>query len=266
MEPGGTCVIGMIHLQPLPGTPFHAPDSFQQILQTAVASAVALQDGGASGCLLQTVERVYGVEDESDPARTTAMGLIAHAVARATQDRGDFQIGVQLMRNAVSASLAVAKVAGGSFIRAGALVGMTLTAHGMVAPNPLKFAEYRRKIDAGNVGVVAEIDSMHFKWFGGGKSSGEIARAARNAGADAVTLGDPDEEATMRMIASVRAQAPGLPIILAGHTDHGNASRLLAAADGAFVGTCLEKDGWGSGIDVARVRAYMDAVRGSRGD
>ena len=64
------------------------------------------------------------------------------------------------------------------------------------------------------------------------------------------------------MIAAVRKAVPGLPIILAGYTNHENAARLLAVADGAFVGTCLERGGWGGQIDVERVKAYVDIVRG----
>ncbi|MFD9389288.1 BtpA/SgcQ family protein [Streptomyces sp. NPDC060000] len=261
--PGGghKLVLGMVHLAPLPGTPFHETGTLPRILDTAVASARALYEGGADGCLIQTVDRVYSVADESDPARTVAMGLITRAVADATGER--FRVGVQLMRNASKASLAVARVAGGDFIRAGALVGQTLTAHGMVRPDPLEVMTYRRSIGAEGVGVVADVDSMHFRWFGGDKTTAEVARAARNAGADAVSLSHPDERTALEMIASVRDAAPGLPVILAGHTNHDNAARLLAAADGAFVGTCLESGGWGGTIDVDRVRRYVDIVRGA---
>jgi uncharacterized protein len=256
----GKNIIGMIHLQPLPGTPFHEEGSLPGILERAVSSATALKAGGAGGCLVQTVDRVYGTGDDCDPARTAALSLIVDAVVRATGKDPAFRVGVQIMRNALSASLAVAKVAGGSFIRAGALVGMTLTAHGMVVADPLRVAEYRRRISAESIEVIAEVDSMHFHWFGGGKPTGEVAGAARNMGADAVSLGDPDEDRTLEMIASVRRSAPGLPVILAGYTNHENAGRLLAAADGAFVGTCLEQGGWGGRIDIDRVRAYMDIV------
>lgn len=252
-------VLGMIHLQPLPGTLFYKDGSFSQTLDTAVQSARALYEGGADGCLVQTVDRIYSVKDESDPARTTAMGLIVHAIAQVTD--AEFQIGVQLMRNALKASLAVAKVAGGTYIRAGALVGMTLTSHGMVEANPLDVMEYRNKLNAWDVKVIAEVDSMHFKWFGEAKTTAEVARSAKHVGADAVSLGDPDESKTLEMIASVKKAAPGLPIILAGYTNHENAARLLAAADGAFVGTCLERGGWGGQIDVERVKAYVDIVR-----
>ncbi|GGZ70917.1 BtpA/SgcQ family protein [Streptomyces echinoruber] len=261
LVPGRRTVIGMIHLQPLPGTPFHEEGAFREILDRAVASALALQRGGADGCLVQTVDRVYSADDVCDPARAVAIGLITDAVARATAERDGFHVGVQIMRNALSASLAVAKVAGGSFIRAGALVGQTLTPHGMVTAAPLAVAEYRRRINAQGVGIVADVDSMHFRWYGGGKTTGEVARAARTMGADAVAVGDPDEARTHEMVASVRRSAPGLPVILAGHTDHDNAERLLADADGAFVGTCLEDGGWGGRIDEDRVRAYVDVVR-----
>ena len=89
-----------------------------------------------------------------------------------------------------------------------------------------------------------------------------MAQSAKHVGADAVSLGSPDESKTLETIASVRKAVPGLPIILAGYTNHENAARLMAAADGAFVGTCLERGGWGGQIDVERVKAYVDIVRG----
>jgi predicted TIM-barrel enzyme len=103
---------------------------------------------------------------------------------------------------------------------------------------------------------------MHFQWLGGGKTAGEVALAAANAGADAVSVGHPDEARTLEMIASVRQAAPGVPVFLAGYTNHQNAARLLAVADGAFVGTCLERGGRGGQVDAGRVAAYMDIVRG----
>jgi predicted TIM-barrel enzyme len=65
--------------------------------------------------LVQTADRVYTTADESDPARTAAMAFIVHSIVHDTGS--DFQVGVQLMRNAVKVSLAVAKVAHGTFRR-----------------------------------------------------------------------------------------------------------------------------------------------------
>jgi hypothetical protein len=96
---------------------------------------------------------------------------------------------------------------------------------------------------------------MHCKWVGQAQPTAEVARAAQPVGADAVALGDPDERKTLELLAAVRQAVPGLPLMLAGYTTHDNAARLLAAADGACVGTCLERGGWGGPIEVERVKA-----------
>ncbi|MFI6387084.1 BtpA/SgcQ family protein [Nonomuraea sp. NPDC050540] len=261
-DDGSLLVLGMIHLPPLPGTPYHDGGGVEPIVERAVTSALALGEGGADGCLIQTVDRVYAAGTDCDPARVAAMALIARAVVEAVGP--GFMVGAQLMRDAVQASLAVTKVAGGHFTRVGALVGATMTAGGLVQGDPLAVAEYRNKIDARHVKVIAEVESMHYSWFGGGKTVAEVAAMARQAGADAVSLCHRDDNVALGMIAAVRAACPGLPVILAGNTHHGNAARLLGSeegADGAFVGTCLESGGWGGVIDKGKVAAYVDIVR-----
>ena len=62
------------------------------------------------------------------------------------------------------------------------------------------------------------------------------------------------------MLEEVRAALPDAPVFLPGYTNHSNARRMLALADGAFVGSCLERDGWGSAVDQTLVRAYMKEV------
>src|SRR5207237_5315290 len=77
-------VIGMVHLLPLPGTPFYQEGNVERALTKAVADATALYHGGADGCLIQTVDRVYPATDEAGYARVGAMAAIARAVADAT--------------------------------------------------------------------------------------------------------------------------------------------------------------------------------------
>ena len=250
-------ILGMVHLGPLPATPFYEEGSYQETFSRAVADATALYRGGASGCLVQTIDRVYPRDDEADPARIAAVANIVHEIARATGP--EFQVGVQILRNAIRASLAVASVSGGTFVRCAALVGATMSSDGIVEADPLVVMQYRRQLGAMGIWMIAEISSMHYKALDG-LPVAETARAAVRAGANAVSLGDPDEETTLRMIREVRAAVPHTPIFLAGYTNHENASRMLAAADGAFVGTCLEKDGWGNAVNEERVRAYMQLV------
>lgn len=249
---------GVVHLAPLPGTPFYEPNSMRRTLSRAVESARALQRGGAHGCLLQTADRVYSVRDDCDPARLAAVSVITEAVTAATGP--GFQVGVQIMRNATRASLAVAKTCGAAFVRVGAIVGETLSWQGMVRPDPEAVMAYRRSIDAWDVRMIADVASMHFAWPNGDRTPGEVARMAMNSGADAVCLGDPGEAQTLDMIAQVRRTAPAASVYLAGHTNHGNAARLVGAADGVFVGGCVTVGGWDGDISEEKVRSYLDII------
>jgi len=250
-------VIGMVHLLPLPGTPFYQEGTLEQTLEKAVADATALYYGGADGCLIQTVDCVYPAADEADYARVAAMAMIAKAVADATGPQ--FQIGIQIMLNALKASLAVAKVCGGSFLRCTALVGATMTAAGMVEANPHDFLTYRVQIGAQQIKLIAEVNSRHFRWLGE-TSTADIARMAARVGADAVEVAHPDEATNARLIRDIKQAMPQLPVILGGHTTHENVARRLAEADGVFVGACLKTDRWDGRVDIDRVRAYVNIV------
>ena len=251
-------VIGMVHLLPLPGTPFYEEGNESRALDKAIADATALYQGGADGCLIQTVDRVYPAGDEADYARVAAMATIVKAVSDAT--RPEFQIGVQIMVNALKASAAVARVCGGSFLRCTALVGATVGPSGVVQANPLEFLNYRAQIGAQQLKLIAEVESMHFKWMGEGRPVAQVARSAMRMGAAAVEVAHPDEDTNARLVREIKQALPNLPVILGGHTNHENAARRLAEADGAFVGSCLEMDGWGSRVDIERVREYVKIV------
>jgi hypothetical protein len=250
-------VIGMVHLQPLPGTPFYQEGSMPQVIDNAVADATALYHGGADGCLVQTMDRVYPADDEADYARVAAMATIVKAVADATAP--SFHIGVQIMMNALKASVAVAKVCGGSFLRCTALVGATLTASGMVQAKPLDFLNYRTQIGANQVKLIAEVNSMHFRWLGD-RPTAEVARMASRIGADAVEIAHPDEDTNTKLVREIKQALPNLPVILGGHTTHENVARRLAEADGVFVGSCLKVGSRDSRVDIERVREYVKIV------
>lgn len=253
---GKKYIIGLVHLLPLPGTPFYESDSLPKIIDKAVADACALARGGAHGCLIQTVDRAYSNADDTDYARVAAITLVTQAVKQAVPQ--GFLVGVQLMWNCITPSLAVAKVCGADFIRCTALVGVSESPYGMVEAQPLKVQEYRRKIDAMDVAMIAEIQGYHFK--GEEDELKELrsrAYFAKYAGATAVEVVDKDEEKNNRMAQAI--QKMGIPVVLGGSTNAENVARRMRYANMALVGSCFEKKGWGGMIDENAVRTYMDA-------
>ena len=250
-------VLGMVHLGALPGTPFFVEGSYEAVKERAVADARALEEGGADGCVVQNAgDRVFAVDD-ADTVVVVGMTDVVRAIREATGPA--FQIGVQILRNDLKGALAIAHVCGGSFLRCGALVGSTITASGMMEGNPYEVQAYRSRIGARNVKLIAEIYSMHFEWLGG-RAVGDVARAARHAGADAVSLCDPDDDRTERFIQEVRAAVPGMPVVIGGYTNHANAARLLKDADGAIVGSAFEGGSRFGTVQAEAVREYVEIV------
>jgi uncharacterized protein len=252
-------VYGVIHVGPLPGTPFYEPGSWPRILHTALTDAQVMAEGGLDGVLLQTVDRVYSVGDETDPARIVAMTLLVQG-AQAQAPPG-FSVGVQIMRHAVSASLAVAKVVGAQFVRADGLVGATLSSHGWVEPDSLQIMTYRRAIDAFDVAVITDVDSMHYRWADPHETTGGVAKRAISVGADAVCVANPDTDEVLAKIADIRRCVPSARVFLGGFVNHDNADRLLAAADGAFVSGCLADPDHSDRVDAERVRQLVAIVQ-----
>lgn len=251
-------VLGMVHLDALPGTPYYEEGSYGAIREKAVSDARALEAGGADGCVIQNRgDRVFPL-DRADPVVLAAMTDITRAVSEATGPA--FQIGVQILRNDLQGALAVVRVAGGSFLRCGALVGATVTGSGIMEADPYETLVYRRRIGAGHVRLIAEIFSMHFDWLGG-RAVEEVAGQAAFAGADAVALCDPDEAVAGAMVEQVKRAHPTLPVLLSGYTHHENVARLLKEADGAIVGSCLERGGRGGHVQEEAVRDYVTRVR-----
>ena len=255
---GQKYIIGMVHLLPLPGTPFYTHNNLDQIIEKAVADASALSRGGAHGCLIQTVDRVYSNTDDTDYARVAAMTLIVDAVKKAVPV--DFIIGVQLMWNCITPSLAVAKICGVDFVRCSVLVGTSDSPYGTVEGQPLLVQEYRKKLNAMDISLIAEIQGYHFQ--GDRDMVKEIcsrAYFATYAGADAVEIVDTDEEKNNLMAKAIRDM--NIPVVLGGGTNKENVKRRMQYANAAFVGSHFQKK-WGGAIDEKAVKAYMAAFTG----
>ena len=134
-----------------------------------------------------------------------------------------------------------------------------LSAAGMIEANPHDFLTYRNSIAAQDIRLIAEVHSRHFTWLGE-RPTAEVARMAMRTGAHAVEVSHLDEDTNAQLVRDIKQAMPDLPVILGGYTNHDNAARRLADADGAFVGTCLQSEGWGKHINIDRVRAYVEIV------
>lgn len=256
-------VIGLVHLLPLPGTPLHQEGNFKKSLEKALRDVSALQKGGADGCLLQTSERIYPSGDDTDYARLASFAIIAHEVRKAVGK--EFKLGVQMMWNCITPSLAVAKACEADFTRNTVMFGTSTSPYGLISANPEKVQAYRKKLGLENLTMIAEIDGYHYTWFGPEISIQEKAAMAIKVGADAVEIVHPDEAVNNQMVHDIKKSNPAIRVVLGGKTNLENVSRRMKEADAVLVGAYFEKEGWGGFVDEERVRDYVAAVRAIEG-
>ncbi len=255
---GRKLVIGMVHLLPMPGTPLYQEGNVEKMTEKAVRDCKALENAGADGGLIQSVDVYYPSTDDTDYARVATIAMIAGRVRREVGP--DFKIGIQLLWNCITPSLAACKAAGGDFTRCTALAASADSPYGPTEAAPLKIAEYRRKIGAGNIGMLSEVSGYHFT---GEYQKSAVQKLASNAirlGADAVEVMNPDFEMNERLVRDVK-EAGNFPVILGGGTTVDNCKERLRYADGALVGSAFEGGNWGGPIVESIAAEYVKKVR-----
>ena len=255
---GRKLVIGLVHLVPMLGTPLYKDGNLEEMTKKAIEDCLTLKKNGADGGLIQTVDVYYPNTDDTDYARVAGLAAV---VARARDAVGpDFLIGAQIMWNCITPSLAVCKAAGADFTRCTALAGGTESMYGFIEANPLKVAEYRKKIEATGVGMIAEISGYHHKGEYSSDRIQALARTSMHLGANAVEVCDRNIEHNERLVLDVK-KAGQYPVILGGNTSVEDCDIRLRYADGALVGSAFQGGNWGGPIIGSIVQAYVQKVR-----
>lgn len=251
-------IIGMVHLAPLPGSPRDLGD-FPRTLRRAVEDARALEAGGADAVLVENFFDAPFYKADVPPHTVAAMTAAVSAVREAVS----LPVGVNVLRNDVRAAIAIAHVCGARFVRCNVYVGAAVTDQGVIEGAATEAVSYRRALSA-DVWIWADVGVKHATPLGG-DSLGQEARDAVERGlADAlIVTGSATGMATSAArVREVKAAVPAVPVLAGSGVTVENAAQLLAAADGAIVGTGLKKDGRvDAPVDAERVKAVVEAVR-----
>ncbi len=251
-------LVGMVHLQALPGTP-RAMRTPEQIVAEAVREARLLADAGFDALLVENMHDAPYLLREVGPEIVAVMTLAAREVAAATK----IPVGVQILAGANSAALAAAHASGAAFIRAEGFVFSAVADEGLLAEadaGPL--LRYRRSIGAEQVLVAADIRKKHSSHaLTQDMDIAAHARAAEFFGADALIVTGPETGKAVSM-ADLRAvrEASRLPLLVGSGSTPDSLPSLLELADAVIAGSSLKRDGvWSNPIDPARVDAMARA-------
>jgi membrane complex biogenesis BtpA family protein len=253
-------IIGVIHLQALPGAPRYGGQAMRDIYAAAVADARTLAKGGIDGIIIENASDMPFRRPENIGPETVAALTAACLEVRAAVDT---PIGITCVANGVIPALAVAKAAGARWVRANQWVNAYVANEGFLNGPAPEAMRYRSAIGAVDVRIFADV---HVK-FGAhaitaDRSISEQATDAEWFDADVLIAtgtrtGSPTEPREVEEVKS----GTTLPVIVGSGLDPEQVPSLFAAADGAIVGQWLKRDGvWWNPVDPARVERLVAAV------
>jgi uncharacterized protein len=249
-------IIGSIALRPLPGSPrFESP--WQAVIDRAMDDALVLERGGVDGLSIENMGDAPFFKSEVPPETVAAMGRVLSELRR----QSSLPLGVNVLRNAGRAALALAQSFGAQFVRINVLTEAVVADQGLIEGIAAEVMRARRLMGAEGIAVFADVHVKH--------AAPVVVRPIRESALDAVERGLADvlvvsgsrtgEPPSADDLAAVREVAE---VVIGSGLTPQNAPVLLDAADGAIVATALRGDGdLRNPVDAERLESLMDAVR-----
>ena len=251
-------VIGMCHLQALPGDPAYDSEAgLGAVVEDARANLAALQTGGVDGIMFSN--------EFSLPYLTKVETVTVAAMARVIAELSA-QITVPFGVNVLwdpYASLDLAVATGALFVRE-IFTGVYASDFGLWDTNCGDIVRHQHKINGKDVRLLFNILPEAATYL----ANRDIVSVARstvfNTAPDALcisglTAGEVTSTETLRV---VKQALPHVPIVANTGVHLANVREQLGIADAAIIGTAFKRDGvFENPVDEERVRELMDQVK-----
>jgi membrane complex biogenesis BtpA family protein len=251
-------IIGMIHVEPLPGTP-KFKGSMGEIIAKAKAEAVLYKEAGIDVLAIENMHDVPYLNKKVGPEITAAMAVVGHEVKNVT----GLRCGVQVLAGANKEALAVALAAGLDFIRGEGFVFGHVADEGYIDANAGETLRYRRQIGAEHILVLTDIKKKHSAHaITADVDIVETAHAAEFFLSDGVIVTGvaTGQEASLEELERVKA-AVQIPVLVGSGVTVENVARYLAVADALIIGSYFKVGGhWTQTVDFERVKNFMEKV------
>lgn len=235
-----------------------------EVLARARSDAAAYAVGGVDALIVENFGDVPFVAEGVGAHVVAAMTLAVAAVRSET----DLPVGVNVLRNDVLAAVAIAAIAGGSFVRANVYVGAALTDQGVIEGRAEEVQRLIRRLDA-PIAVWADVDVKHAVPLALRPLADTAIDAVERglAAAVIVTGRGTGQPAAADDLSRVRSAVPGTPVYVGSGVTVKDVAVWLESADGVIVGTAAKRDGvLTAPVDVERVRIIVTAAAEAAAD
>lgn len=250
-------LVGVVHLQALPGTPFSIY-RMPEIISQAVSEALVLREAGFDGIILENMHDRPYLRGGVGPEIVACMAAVCAEVCKLVT----LPVGIQVLAGANQEALAVALASGADFVRVEGFVFGHLADEGMIEACAGPLLRYRRQIGAQHVKILCDIKKKHASHaLTADVSLAETAKAAEFFCADGVVVtGDSTGAVTSANEVKEASGACKLPVWIGSGITPDNVHDY-PDAHGFIVGSWLKQGGnWTHPVDSERcvqmVRAF----------
>lgn len=255
-------VIGMVHLDALPGAPAFDGDRVA-VREAMFRDARRLEDGGIDGVMVENFGDTPFYADGVPKHVVASMTALVRDLSRDV----DLPLGVNVLRNDAEAALSVAAAAGASFVRVNVHTGARLTDQGIVTGTAPETVRLRDRLDT-DVSILADVDVKHSTALAERPLSEEVTEMVERGHADGIiasgsgTGRQTDRDQLERVVSASDDLDTTVPVFVGSGVTGDTVAETLALADGVIVGTYLKEDGDTTApVDPERVRTLVDAAR-----
>lgn len=252
----------MVHVDALPGTPKNRY-TINEIIDQAINDALKLEQAGVDAIMIENMHDRPYLNREVGGEIVAAMTAVAIKLRETVR----LPLGIQILAGANKQALAVAHIAGFSFIRAEGFVFGHMADEGMMNSDAGELLRYRKHIGADKIQIWTDIKKKHSSHaLTADLSIAETAKAAEFFLADgAIVTGNATGEAASIKDVKVVREAVGLPVIIGSGVNEQNIQNFWSFADVFIVGSSFKFNGdWKKDVEPKRVKSFMARVNSLR--
>ncbi len=255
---GSKTVIGMIHLQALPGTPNNnLPPA--EIISLAINEATIYASEGINTIGIENMHDVPYLNRNAGPEITSMMAIIGHEI----KSKLDVRCGMQILAGSNKEALGAAYSAGLDFIRAEGFIFGHIADEGMMNSDAGELLRYRRQINADNISIFTDIKKKHSSHqITKDISLADTAKAAQFFLSDGLVVSgnETGQETDINDVKGV-SEVTELPVIIGSGITPENIANYYNYADAFIVGSYFKEDGiWSQKLSSKRIAAMVRTV------
>jgi uncharacterized protein len=250
-------LIGMIHLDALPGYPQHK--DMEEVIEHALHDATHLEKGGVDSIL---------IENTDDDPHQKVMGTEQIAgytlAAQKIRETVDIPLGICCLFNDYRSALSIAKVIGADFVRVPVFNEAVVASSGIIEADPYDVIAFRHKIGADDIRILADAKVKHAYSMSGRPIEESAAEALHFKADELIVTGRfTGDMPAMADLKAVREALPNSYINIGSGTTPENVYQLAEYANAAIVGTYFKAAN--GRMHEIRVRSLADHMpRGER--